>query len=290
MNIKVTGYNGYIGQLVSTELRRKGHSVSGIKRELLYGPVTNLSDEIRNCNAIINLAGAPIIQRWTKKNRQKIYESRVLSTKNIVKAINNLHVQERPHKFISSSAIGIYKSAETHDEKSSNFDDGFLGTVVKDWEAASNELPENVHRIIFRLGIVIGRNSKTIKNMKLPFRLGLGGKIGTGKQAFPFIHEIDVVNAFIWAVEKLNEDSVFNLVAPEKISNKTFTKALARQLKRPAFLFIPGFILNLLFGEAAILLTESPAISSEKIIHSGFEFAYPDVESALNEILNTLKN
>jgi len=290
MNIKVTGYNGYIGQLVSTELRHRGHSVSGIKRVLLNGPVSNLSDEIRNCDVIINLAGAPVLQRWTKKNRQKIYESRVLSTKNIVKAINNLPVQERPLKFISSSAIGIYKAGDTHDETSSNFDDGFLGTVVKDWEAVSKELPENILRIIFRLGLVIGKNTKTIKNMKLPFQLGLGGKIGTGKQAFPFIHEKDVINAFIWAIEDFNEDSLFNLTAPENISNKIFTKALAKQLKRPAFLFIPKIILKLLLGEAAVLLTESPAVSSEKIIQSGFEFEFPDIESALYDIINTSKN
>ncbi len=285
MKIKVTGYNGYIGQMVSNELRRRGHSVSGIRRDVLYGSVTKLSDEIRDCDIIINLAGAPILQRWTEKNRRNIYESRVTTTKNIVNAINNLPAQERPNKFISSSAIGIYKTGDDHDETSSNFDDGFLGTVVKDWEAASNELPKDVQRIIFRLGLVIGKNAKTIKNLKLPFLLGLGGKIGTGRQAFPFIHEKDVVNAFIWAAEDFSENSVFNLAAPENISNAEFTQIFAKQMRRPAFIPVPSIVLKLFLGKVSTLLLESPTVAPQALLSNSFKFEHPTIESSLKEIL-----
>ena len=113
----------------------------------------------------------------------------------------------------------------------------------------------------------------------------MGAKIGTGKQPFPFIHENDLVRAFCWAVEEYNENNTFNLVAPEPTNNKTFTKALAAQLKRPAIFVIPVFLIKIVLGEAAVLLTESPEVSSEKIINAGFQFKYSNIYSALKEIL-----
>lgn len=285
MKIKLTGSNGYIGQLISSDLQKKGHSVSGIKRDLLYGASTSLQDELRNADVVINLAGAPILQRWTKKNKETIYNSRVVTTHNLVKAIIELPENERPTKVISASAIGIYKSGYTHTEESTNFDEGFVGEVVKDWEHELTALPNNVQTIIFRLGIVFGKEAKTIKNMLLPFKLGLGGKIGSGKQAFPFIHEKDVVNAFVWASETLETGNTFNLTAPETISNKEFTHSFALKLNRPAFFTIPAFVLKLIFGKAASILTLSPEVSSEKLQNTGFEFSYPNIKSVLKEIL-----
>jgi uncharacterized protein (TIGR01777 family) len=285
MKIKVTGSTGYIGQLILTGLRKKGHTVSGVKRDLLYGSSTNLQKELRNTDVVINLAGAPILQRWTGKNKEIIYNSRIVTTHNLVKAIIELSESERPKKVISSSAIGIYKSGYTHTEESNNFDEGFVGEVVKAWEHELTALPNDVQTIIFRLGIVFGKEAKTIKSMLLPFKLGLGGKIGSGGQAFPFIHEKDVVNAFIWATEEYKNDNIFNMVAPENISNKEFTAAFARCLNQSAFLSVPEFILKLALGEAAGMLTQSPKVLSEKIQEAGFQFAYPDITSALKEIL-----
>nr|WP_321356216.1 TIGR01777 family oxidoreductase [uncultured Draconibacterium sp.] len=285
MKIKLTGSNGYIGQLISSDLQKKGHSVSGIKRDLLYGASTSLQDELRNADVVINLAGAPILQRWTKKNKETIYNSRVVTTHNLVKAIIELPENERPTKVISASAIGIYKSGYTHTEESTNFDEGFVGEVVKDWEHELTALPNNVQTIIFRLGIVFGKEAKTIKNMLLPFKLGLGGKIGSGKQAFPFIHEKDVVNAFVWASETLGTGNTFNLTAPETISNKEFTHSFALKLNRTAFFTIPAFALKLMFGKAATLLTQSPKVSSDKLQKAGFHFEYPTIKATLQNII-----
>ena len=184
MKIKLTGSNGYIGQLISTDLVKKGHAVSGINRDTLYGPSSNLQEELRNIDVVINLAGAPILQRWTKKNKETIYNSRVLTTHNLVQAIIELPKSERPTKVISASAIGIYKPGNRHTEESTNFDEGFVGEVVKYWEQELTALPQNVQTVIFRLGIVFGKEAKTVKNMLLPFKLGLGGKIGSGKQGY----------------------------------------------------------------------------------------------------------
>lgn len=285
LKIKVTGASGYLGKLILNQLKENGHHVSGINRKFLLGTIEDLKDEIRNSDVIINLAGAPILQRWTNKNKTIIFESRVKTTQNLVLAINNLPLQEQPKKFISASAIGIYKSGFKHNESSQNFDKGFVGNVVKNWEDASNSLSPNIQRNIFRIGLVLGKNAKTITNLLLPFKLGLGATIGNGKQAFPFIHEQDLVNAFVWAVEKSEIGGTFNLVAPENISNKDFTKALAKSLNRPAFLFIPEFILKIVLGEAAILLTEGAEVEPQNLFKAGFEFQFPDIQTTLNEIV-----
>jgi uncharacterized protein (TIGR01777 family) len=285
MKIKLTGSNGYIGRLISSELLKKGHAVSGINRDLLYGASTNLQKELRNTDVIINLAGAPILQRWTAENKKNIYNSRVVTTHNLVKAIIELPENERPKKVVSASAIGLYKSGDSHTEESTNFDDGFVGEVVKDWEQELRFLPMNVPTIVFRLGIVFGKEAKTIQNMLLPFKLGLGGKIESGEQAFPFIHEQDVVNAFVWATETLETSDTFNLTAPQSISNEEFTQTFARQLKRPAFFTIPAFALKLVFGKAAQLLTQSPKVSSRKLLNAGFNFEYPTIEATLQNII-----
>ena len=286
MIIKLTGSNGYIGGLISNELKKNGHIVSGIQRSLLYGPTPGLQKELQNTDIVINLAGAPILQRWTKKNKKKIYDSRVVTTGNLVKAIVTLPKADRPKKIIAASAIGIYKPGFEHDEESQVFDNSFVGQVVKDWENELSPLPSDIQTIVFRIGVVFGKNAKTINNMLLPFKLGLGGKIASGKQAFPFIHETDVVNAFVWAAEKMNSSETFNLTAPEYISNKEFTKSLARVLKRPALFTIPAFALKLIYGEAASLLTQAPEVSADKLLDRGFKFEFPTINATLHNILS----
>ncbi len=285
MKIKITGASGYIGKIISNELVRSGHSVSGIERSLLYGSRLNLQNEIRNCDVIINLAGAPILQRWTKKNRKIILNSRTETTANLVAAINGLSKEERPEKFITASAVGIYKTNLIHNESSRSFDEGFLGDVVKKWEAASSNLNPDVQRVVFRVAMVLGKDAKTISSLKLPFKLGLGATLGNGQQAFPFIHEADLARAFTWAVEGFHANETFNLVAPENINNKVFTKMLAKKLHRPAFFLIPKFVLKTVLGEASGLLTEGAQVEPRNLLNAGFDFQYPTIESALEEII-----
>lgn len=285
MKIRITGISGYLGKILSEELRKRGHEVLGIERRLIYGSLEVLSNAIEGTDVIINLAGAPILQRWTERKKILIHESRVRTTRNLIAAINALPKEKQPKKLISASAIGIYKSGFSHNENSTNFDEEFVGKVVQDWENATSELPEYIQKNIFRIGLVLGKEAKTITNLLLPFKLGLGATIGNGKQPFPFIHEKDVSHAFIWAVEDLNKSGTFNLVAPESITNKDFTKVLANALNRPAIFSIPEFVLKLVLGEAAVLLTESPVVLPKALLEKGFEFKFPTIEMALNEIL-----
>lgn len=285
LKIKITGSSGYLGQLISKELIKKGHDASGIAREVLNGPTNKLADELRNSDVVINLAGSPILQRWTTENKRTIFNSRVLTTQHLVRAIQQLPESQQPKKVVSASAVGIYKPGILHDETSVEFDNGFLGSVVKNWEKPFKDLPEGVQKVVFRLGVVIGKEAKSITNLMLPFKLGLGSAIGNGKQAFPFVHEKDATAAFCWAAEFYPKSDTFNLVAPVTATNLTFTKTLAKQLRRPALFFVPAFVLQLVLGKAFVLLTESPIVSSKKITDAGFQFAYPDIKSALKEIL-----
>jgi uncharacterized protein (TIGR01777 family) len=286
LKIRITGISGYLGIAISDTLKKQGHDVSGIERKLIYGSSATLSKEIEGADVIINLSGAPILQRWTERTKRLIHESRARTTRNLVQAINSLPAEKQPKKFISASAVGIYKAGFLHDEKSSNFDTGFLGMVVNDWEKPTDDLPVEVQKVVFRIGIVVGKEAKTITNLLLPFKLGLGATVGNGKQPFPFVHEKDVIRAFVWAVNDFDKSEIFNLVAPEKITNKDFTKALAKSLNRPALFSIPEFILKMVLGEAAVLLTESPEVEARNLKENGFQFKFPNIKEALAEILN----
>jgi len=285
MNIKMAGANGYLGKNVANKLKSHGHKVSGINRELLYGPKEDLQKDLTGADVVCFLSGAPILQRWTKKNKKVIYDSRVLTVRNMAAAIQGMPPKNRPQKVVSASAVGIYKSGKLHDELSTDFDESFVGKVVKDWEAAWNGLPKNVKLSIFRIGLVLGKEAETIKKMLVPFKLGLGGKVASGKQPFPFVHITDVARAFSWSVENKNE-GIYNLAAPDTVTNKEFTKALAAELNRPAVFTVPEFALNMIFGEAAFLLTESPAVIPKNLKKTGFSFFYPSIEMAINEILS----
>lgn len=285
MRIKITGINGYIGSLLAKELSHKGHKVSGVQRKLLYGDTKFLKEEISLADVVINLAGASILKRWTKSNMRRMYKSRISTTQKIVYAIKELPKNEQPKKVISASAIGIYQNNFLHNEKSLKLDNGFVGRLVKDWEAVYSSLPKDVDLTLFRIGLVIGKEALTIKKMKLPFQLGLGARIGSGQQAFPFIHEQDVINAFVWAVENNPGQKVYNLVAPTKITNSDFTLSFSQKINRPAFLSIPSVAIKLVLGKASVLLVKSPVVEPKALLNENFDFMYPDIDSALEEIL-----
>lgn len=286
MNIKITGQSGYLGSVITKELSARGHIVTAISRNLLYGDVDLLKEQLSGADVIIHLAGSPILTRWNTKNRRIITESRVTTTQNLIKAIKKLNPDDRPKKFIQASAIGIYKAFENHNENSPSFDTGFVGNVVQQWEKASEDLPDEINRTVLRIGLVIGKKAKTITNLLLPFKVGLGAKIGNGKQPFPFIHDADVAGAFLWASENDSASGIYNLVAPQQISNNDFTKALAKALNRSAVFIIPEFVLKLVLGEASVLLTDIPGVIPQNLISAGFEFKYPEIESALRDIVN----
>jgi len=284
MNIAISGSTGYIAVNLIQKLESVNHKIIKIQRNVLYD-LEELTHTISGIDAVIHLAGAPILQKWTDKNKTEILKSRIDSTQNIIKAINSLPAEERPKTFISASAVGIYKTNLLHSEQSTNYSDDFVGTVVKQWENASCDLDPHVRRVIFRIGIVIGKESKTIQKILPVFKLGLGGRIGSGKQPFPFVHIDDVTNAFFWANQNKEVSGIFNLVAPQNITNSEFTRALSSKLSRPAIFTVPATALKLIYGDAASLILESPQAIPEKLQDYGFRFKFPEIGNCLEEIM-----
>ena len=283
MKIAISGATGYIAKNLVWELQAEHHQIVPITRDILNN-VDQLTGLLSDTDVVINLAGAPILQRWNKANMEEIYKSRVETTQNIVQAINRLSANNKPGTFISASAIGIYTPGEVHTEESNSFSKDFVGEVVKSWEEASADLSPKVRRVIFRIGPILGKEAQTIHKLLPVFKMGLGGKIGSGTQPFPFVHIFDVVNALVWGIQNDRARGIYNLVAPENIDNKTFTRALAHALKRPSLFTVPEFTLKLAYGEASSLLLQSPQAKPQRLLNEGFVFLFPQIKSCLAEI------
>ncbi|MEN6456416.1 MAG: TIGR01777 family oxidoreductase [Prolixibacteraceae bacterium] len=286
MKIAITGAHGFVGHQLIDFLGNKGFEVKGVSRLLICGGVEGLVSSIAGSDAVIHLAGAPIMQRWTKKSRRIIYNSRIVTTWNLTKAINLIEPERKPRVFISMSASGIYASGKCHDEQSLLLNDKFVGRVVTDWENASIELDKNIRRIILRSGIVLGKDSQLIKNLLPLFKLGLGGRIGNGKQPFPFIHIDDLTEIFYEGIINEKFSGIYNVVAPEQVTNKIFTRLLSKKLGKPAFFHIPPLLLKILYGNASAMLLENPAVIPGRLKEMGFHFRYPTLSAALEEITN----
>lgn len=285
MKIAISGSSGYIAQNLIPELEAVNHGITRIQRSEL-GDVDQLTKKLSDTDVVISLAGAPILQRWTKANKNEIIRSRIDSTQNIVHAINRLPMEQRPGLFISASAIGIYSPNKRHTEESNSFSDDFVAEVVRNWENASDDLNPGVRKVIFRIGLILGKEAKTIQSLVPIIKLGLGGKIGSGKQPFPFIHICDAVRAILWSIENKNASGIYNLVAPENIDNKIFTKTLAESLNRPAIFTVPEFVLKIALGEASALLLQNPQVYPERLLNEDFKFNFSDIRSTIKEIVH----
>lgn len=286
MKVMITGASGFLGQNIIENLQKQTIEIIGIERKLLYGDPQRLADKLSGADVVINLAGAPIIKRWTSKNKAIIYNSRVLTTKNITKAINSLPKEMQPKTFVSASAVGIYREGLAHDETSSRFANHFAARVTDDWEDALVDLPDTIRQVIFRIGVVLGKDSQFIQRVLPIFKLGLGGRIGNGKQPFPFIHVHDLVQAFVEAVSDKRYLGIYNLVAPQQIDNKTFTQILAKKLNRPAVLPVPAIALKLAFGKASTLILKNPVVLPKRLQMQNFTYRHPTLESCLDQIID----
>jgi uncharacterized protein len=286
MKIALSGYRGLIGSTLEEELTKEAHEIIRLKRELLYDHKGNtLISQLSGVDVVIHLSGSPILKRWNEKNRKEIYDSRIATTANLIAAIKALPTEKRPKIFISASAIGIYQSGQVHSENSKNIAGHFAAQVIRDWEQASESLPTNVRRIVFRIGLVIDKNSQLIKQLKLPFMLFAGGPIGNGNQPFPFIHLRDVTGAIRWSLKNENVKGIYNLVSPEQLTNRQFSKKFGQKLNRPSWFPVPKLPLKILFGQAAQLVYESPGVIPERLINEKYPYKYPDIESTLNSFL-----
>jgi uncharacterized protein (TIGR01777 family) len=282
MNVLIGGSTGLVGRKLSEALIRSGHKVTGLSRTDFSGPETELLQKLGNSEVVINLAGAPIVARWTEAYKKEIVDSRILTTRKLVSAINKSPV--KPRLFISASAVGIYPDGEVFTEENTMYGSDFLADVCKLWEVEARKSPADTGVAIFRLGVVLAREGGALQKMLQPFRLGLGGPVAGGKQGFSWIHIDDLVQAFLFVIEK-NISGIFNLAAPEITDNAAFTKALGKAVNRPAIIPVPAFALRLVYGESASALTSGQKVLPARLQKEGFVFQFPKLKEALEDIV-----
>lgn len=280
--IAITGASGFVGSNLKDIFHLNGNDVIAVKREDLKD-IKVLSNIIDGCDVIINLAGANIINRWSDEYKTLLYNSRIETTKNLFQAISK--TKNKPKLFISTSAVGIYDNQAVYDEENCKYGDDFLANLCKDWEEEALKVQTlDIRTVVFRFGIVLG-NGGALAKMLLPFKLGLGGTIGDGKQTFSFIHIEDLKSAFLYAIENDTIEGIYNMTAPTPTTNLGLTKALGDTLHRPTILPVPNFVLDLIFSEGAKVLTDGQSAVPKRLLDAGFKFEFINIKETIKNLV-----
>ena len=296
MRIVVTGASGLIGRDLRTLLAAEGHETFTMVRrrtsradEIQWDPATSSIDakQLVGVDAVVHLAGASVAGgRWTQARKKEIIDSRVSGTRLLCETIAGM--TRRPRVLVAASAIGFYgnRGQETLTEDSPS-GAGFLANVTRAWEAATLPARDAGIRVVnLRIGIVLSSKGGALARMVLPFRLGLGGVLGNGRQMMSWIALEDVVRAIDHAIATDTLAGPVNAVAPNAVDNHTFTKTLGRVLGRPTMLPVPATLIKLVFGEMGEeLLLSSASVRPTRLQTSSFSFIHPDLESALRAAL-----
>ncbi len=297
MKVFITGGTGFVGSYLAKELLDAGHDVtaSGSRAEqksVRHPRFRYISadtaqpgkwqEAVREADAVVNLAGRSIFHVWTKKYKKELYDSRILTTRNIADAL----AEGGNTVLCSASAVGYYGPAgdEVLTEDSPCGDD-FLSELGKDWEAEAFRAEKKGVRVsTARFGIVLGEKGGAMKQMLPAYKLGFGGPLGNGKQWLPWIHIHDLVSALIFVLQHNEISGPLNFTAPEPVRQKDFAHILGKILWRPAFLPAPAFMIRTVMGELGDVLLTGQRALPVKLLHYGFRFRYADLHSALKEI------
>ena len=300
--IVLTGATGLIGRKISEALINRSDEliiftrspekakqiIPGAKEYVKwdYNYPDEWKEKITGVDSVIHLAGENVMgKRWTQSYKTKIIESRIVSTKNLIEAIS--HADQKPKSFISASAVGFYPYSDTEefteDSKPGNH---FLSQVTKQWEDETEAVDKyGVRRVNIRTGIVLDKNEGALAKMLLPFKLFIGGPLGTGKQWFPWIHINDIVGIYLFAHDNKNIDGALNAVAPEFINMKSFCKNLGKVINRPSIFNVPSFVLNIVLGKGTEAVLNGSKIKPQRTLGFGYKFLFDNSLKALSEIL-----
>lgn len=293
--VLITGGSGLVGQRLTERLQQQGYEVVHVGRTARAEPVLTYAWDIAESKLdptvfegvehVVHLAGAGVADKpWSVSRKQEIMSSRVKGTELLLDAMD--WPAKKPKTLISASAIGYYGDAGMTlcSEESAPGND-FLAEVCKEWEAAAAPADAFTRRCTLRIGIVLSENGGALPKMMLPFKLFSGSVLGSGKQMMSWIHLDDLCDMIIFLIE--NEDCVgpYNAVAPLPVAHYSFMKALGHTMKRPLWMWVPGFVLKLALGEMAATVLASQFVSNEKIQQAGFRFEYENVYKALKQLL-----
>jgi uncharacterized protein len=299
MRVAITGASGFIGSRLVAELKRRGDTVVALSRnpgrtgERLGveaagpDPATGTVPVglLSTVGAVINLAGEPIAQRWTTETKRAIRASRAERTKRLVAALAD--ASPRPGALVSASGTGYYgDQGEEEIDESAPAGEDFLASVCVDWEHAAEGAENLGMRVVkVRTGVVLDRRGGALKKMLPPFRAGVGGPIGGGRQYMPWISLDDIVAIYLAALSNDAWSGAINGCAPAPATNAEFSRALGRVLKRPALLPIPALALKAIYGEMASTVTVSQRVIPRRALELGYEFAHPELDAALRAAL-----
>ncbi len=298
MRVMILGGSGFVGQALALFLLDRGNIVTAVgRRARVAFPVHSnfryISADMTQggtwqkaaaqADILVNFTGRSIFGRWTKDYKKQIYNSRILSTRNLVQALP----ENCGQTLLNASAVGYYgdrgDTALTEDTANGT---GFLAEIGRDWEAEALEAQtKNVRVVLIRFGIVLGRQGGAFAKMVTPFKLGLGGPLGTGKQWFPWIHLDDVAAAIQFLIDSPQAKGPFNFCAPNSVRNAQFTHALGRALHRPAFIPLPAVMMRIGLGEFASALLASHRAIPAKLQTAGFEFQFETISEALADLV-----
>ena len=295
MKIVITGSSGLIGSALVRDCEKKNFEVVKLVRrapkqenESQWDPVKGIVDlnVLEKATAIVNLAGAGVgDRRWSKKYKKLILDSRVNSTETLANAIVNLKTP--PSVFVSGSAIGFYgDTADVAVDENANLGEGFLSDVVFNWEYAAQRVRSNNIRVVHpRTGLVMSKRGGLLKKILPLFKLGLGGKLGNGKQYWSYISLEDEIRAIHHLIDDVRLTGGVNFTNPNPVTNAEFTKSLSSVVNRPAFLNVPSLALKIALGEFSIEALGSSRILPSKLQAAGFKFNQPDILSTLNSAI-----
>ncbi|MHB8809827.1 MAG: TIGR01777 family oxidoreductase [Desulfobulbaceae bacterium] len=296
MHCLVTGGTGFVGRHLVRRLERPvvaGRSVDKIKRLLgnvapcRWDSQTPLDKNVLDgVDAVFHLAGESVFNgRWNAARKQQIMDSRLLGTRSLVASLASL--DRAPKVLVCASAIGYYgpRGDETLTEASAPGTD-FLARVCRAWEEEARQAEQLGIRVVsVRIGVVLGSDGGALPQMLLPFRLGLGGRIGSGRQYMSWIHIDDLVGILLHAADASDVRGPVNATAPQAVTNREFTATLAEVLHRPAFLTVPAPVLKITLGEFAEVLLGSQRVAPKKILQAGFAFSHPELKGTLHDVL-----
>jgi len=300
MKVLVTGATGLIGRHLCEVLTGEGHAVVATSRtpeKARNVPAAEVHrwdpqagpppvEAVAGLDAVVHLLGESVAaKRWSSEQKKRISDSRLVSTKNLVQGLAS--ASTRPRVFVSGSAVGYYgdRGDEVLDE-SSQPSRGFLPDLCREWEAeALRARGLGMRVVLLRTGVVLDAEDGALKKMLPPFKMGVAGPLGSGRQWFPWIHIDDIVGIFRHALLSESLSGPVNGTAPNPVTNAEFTRQMGAVLHRPAFLPVPEFALNLLMGEMAEVVLASQRVAPRAVLEDGYEFKYPDLAPALNDLL-----
>ena len=301
MKVFITGGTGFVGTGLTQKLAQEGNEVTLLTRSIKSHPAAlqgvsyvegdptqkgRWQEKVADHDVVINLAGASIFRRWSDTAKKLIWDSRIQTTQNLVEALSARKGKET-HLF-STSAVGYYgfHQDEVLDERSPS-GEGFLADLSREWESAAVKAKDyGVHVILMRFGIVLGRRGGALQQMIAPFKWWMGSPLGSGNQWFSWIHEQDLVDVFLFLIKGKRISEAVNCTAPNPVTNRELTNVLGEVLGKPTFMpGVPGFVMSLVLGEFGSVLLKGQRVVPKKLLEAGFRFSFPDLRSALKDLL-----